>query len=258
MAYITPDGNATDQLCCRVSIPNDPFNIAAFLGAIMDLGYSSNWESIGGLTPSEVSEQWREIFSEIKVDNCMIGTVVAYAAGDWPTNWLLCDGQRYLRADFPKLSPKIAFNLIDPNDNAYFFTPNLIDRFVIGGNTPNKVGNTGGAETVTLTEAQLPVVTVQQDAHGHQAIAHTHTQAGHFHTYQVPSFNLDIEGPGAPDPLGFGQPMLPAATDWKAPEIYPAGGDVNPTTATNQPFGSGEAHDNMPPYYTLRYFMIAG
>ena len=47
--------------------------------------------------------------------------------------------------------------------------PNLINRFIYGG---QNVGNTGGAETVTLTTEQLP-------SHKHKAIIHTNGWHAH-------------------------------------------------------------------------------
>lgn len=60
--------------------------------------------------------------------------------------------------------------------------------------------------------------------------------AAHNHLYDKPVFNIDVESVGVPDPTGVGQPFIPTSTS---------------TT------GSSSAHNNMPPYYALKYAVIA-
>jgi len=257
MPYITPETKPETNECFWFLVPNDPYWLAAFYGALDELGKEYNHESVTGLPADVVAAAWRQIADDARASDCMIGSVIPTARGDYPSNWLLCDGQRYAKADYPRLGEVIAFDLWDPNDYDYFYVPNLVDRFVRGGLTPGDIGDIGGAETVTLTEAQLPTVTVLQNEHNHEQFEHTHWQAGHQHIYDKPFSNVDIEGPGAPDPLGLGLPFIPTGTNWVQPEIYASTAVNKKATATNQPFGDGEAHDNMPPYYTLRYFIIA-
>lgn len=68
---------------------------------------------------------------------------------------------------------------------------------------------------------------------------HTLTVAelpAHSHTYDKEIYNIDIESVGIPDPTGVGIPPIPTQT-------------------SNT--GSGDAHNNMPPYYALKYVVIA-
>lgn len=58
----------------------------------------------------------------------------------------------------------------------------------------------------------------------------------HAHTYDKPIFNIDVESVGIPDPTGVGQPFIPTSTS-------STGGDT--------------AHNNMPPYYALKYVVVA-
>ncbi len=121
------------------------------------------------------------------------------AANAIPTGWVLCDGNNS--------------------------TPNLSGKFVVGYDASNgdyDVGDTGGAETVTLTINEMP-------AHGHTATLHG--SAGS-HPY---------------DRFAGGK------RDWNYP------GENNQGTA---PFpggmgstGGGAAHENRPPFYALCYIM---
>lgn len=58
----------------------------------------------------------------------------------------------------------------------------------------------------------------------------------HTHNYQQYTFGVDIESVGVPDPTGVGQPSL---------------------TRTTSSAGNGEAFDNRPSYYTVRYAIVA-
>lgn len=58
----------------------------------------------------------------------------------------------------------------------------------------------------------------------------------HSHLYDKPILNIDIEGIGVPDPTALGMPFIPT---W--------------TSGT----GGNNAHNNMPPYYALKYAVIA-
>ena len=96
-------------------------------------------------------------------------------------------------------------------------TPDLRDRFVVGAGNSYAVGNTGGASTVTLTAAQMP--------------SHTHTYSDLYVLQQALNPGIDID---------FN------ATTW----------DPNGSrTGTTNSAGSGQAHENRPPYYALCYVM---
>ncbi len=68
---------------------------------------------------------------------------------------------------------------------------------------------------------------------------HTLTVAempAHDHIYDKETFNIDIESVGVPDPTGVGLPHIPTLTSSS---------------------GGGNPHNNMPPYYALKYAVIS-
>ena len=113
------------------------------------------------------------------------------AANAIPSGWVLCDGQNS--------------------------TPDLRDRFVVGAGSGSSysVGNTGGANSVTLTTNQIP--------------SHTHSySSANYPTSSGPEQN---QSGGPEDRTTF---------------------NVSKTTGDT---GGGQSHENRPPYYALCYIM---
>lgn len=137
-----------------------------------------------------------------------VGGIIIWsgAADAIPSGWLLCDGTSG--------------------------TPNLRDRFVVGAGSTYAVGATGGAVTVTLTEAQLP--------------AHTHavTDPGHAHTL---SANLWRQYNGVNQDGTFS-----AGTSASLSAVGVSSSTTNISIGST---GSGTAHENLPPYFALCYIM---
>ena len=140
-----------------------------------------------------------------------------------PTGFVLCDGQNN--------------------------TPDLRNRFIVGAGSNYNPGDTGGADSVTLTTAQMP-----QHNHGINDPQHNHgiNDPGHFHTT-----NDYVGRSGYSEPRNFG-----VGTDGNAN----SSGDTNTKTTgitiqnagtgiTIQNAGSGNSHENRPPYYSLCYIM---
>ena len=117
------------------------------------------------------------------------------AANAIPSGWVLCNGSNS--------------------------TPDLRGKFVVGYHDSNgdyDVGDTGGAETVTLTESQMP--------------AHTHTAT-----------TKGTSGSHSWTQFGAGR------NDWNYP------GENTRGSATTASTGGGTAHENRPPFYALCYIM---
>lgn len=246
MPWLTPNApTPTDYICRRLRIPKNIDLIAAFNGALVMLTRESNWESFGTMTPTEAAEICQAVFLDYLESNvCLVGTIIPYASAQPPNEDILeCNGDVYLRADYPTLYEKLDAEFIIDADS--FKVPDLRGRTVIGagagiGLTPRTMGKFGGAEAVTLTVSQIP-------AHEHTTQPHSHTNPPHFHT----------EGTTAPIVVSeLPDPIFPAAigalgvTSAESVVIDPATVNVNAT-------GGDEEHENMPPFLVLRYGIIA-
>lgn len=125
-----------------------------------------------------------------------------------PSGWALCDGQ----------------------DGR----PNLLGKFIRGVPAATNPGNTGGSDSITLSEANLP-------AHRHNVNAET---VGHSHTIS-----------------GIGQGMLRAGGNQNVPAIIadqfgtPTSTVKDKINTASSTVGEGQPFDNRPAYYELAYII---
>ena len=191
-----------------------------------------------------------------------IGGIIMWSgAFTLPSNWKLCDGNNG--------------------------TPDLRGRFVLSsgkgsGLTDRYVGQAGGAETVALTEAQMPSHShgVSARTGGSDGVAkdggHTHTikDDGHAHTTSSVSTTVTAYGPlglARGDYANVPVASYNASGTWNpfsastsvTVDSKTTGISINTTdsahnhtiTVSETAKGSGNAHENMPPFYVLAFVM---
>jgi microcystin-dependent protein len=108
------------------------------------------------------------------------GAISAFGGGAAPDGWLLCDGSAVSRTMYADLFSAIGTTFGAGDGATTFNTPDLRGRAVVGagsgqGLSARKVGDSFGAESVSLTTAQLPAHT-----HAVNDPGHSHTSAGGF------------------------------------------------------------------------------
>jgi microcystin-dependent protein len=183
------------------------------------------------------------------------GSIVQWASNIIPNNWLLCDGSAVSRSAWPSLFAAIGTSYGAGNGTTTFNLPDLKGRVAVGRDSTQTefdiLGETGGAKTHTLTEAQMP-------SHTHTQNSHNHTQNQHEHPIQntTSSPNGDFIGMTGGTQGGWG--MAQGANN----QIYrltpnPATATNNAATATNQNTGGGQAHNNLQPYQVFNYIIKA-
>lgn len=174
-------------------------------GALFDLVDDEQWEEHGNLTPEETAALFYDFYYNPKG---MLGAIIPLV-GTLPDYMLLCDGTTYQRVDYPTL-----YDALDPAlivDANTFKVPDLRGKFLLGDGNGRVIADTGGAETHTLTESEMPV-----HSHGYESA--------------VPSLTTIVV------------PDEPSAV---------------PAPATTAPAGGNQPHNNMPPYYVLKYAIFA-
>ena len=154
---------------------------AKFAWTKPDPGASANtWGQTLNATTDKIDAQ---VYA-IQQAGVPIGTVIMFAGGTAPTNWLLCQGQSLDTTTYAALYAIIGYAF--GGSGANFNLPNLTQKFPIGAG-PNVNGSSGGTFAVALGTANLPAHNhpAYQDAHNHGAWqdGHNHaiTTGGHAH-----------------------------------------------------------------------------
>ena len=145
-------------------------------------------------------------------------------------------------------------------------TPDLRDRFIVGAGSTYTVGATGGANTVTLTESQIPGHTHTGNT-GNESASHTHAFSGttstngdHNHTQTNGTGGTSTSGTvGTRSNPGSFPDDQPTSTAGAHNHTFSGTTQTTSNTHTH-PFttnstGGGQSHENRPPYYALAYIM---
>lgn len=160
-AWLTRDSEPGEQSFC-IRLPADSGWRADFLGAVLQLADSANWEQFGSKTPEEMADAWRNLLWDLPPfkECALIGEIRALAyAGTPPAGWLTCDGSLVSEDDYPDLFAAIGTTW--GSGSGTFALPYLPGRGLIGagtgaGLTERAVGETGGEENHALTQAEMP------------------------------------------------------------------------------------------------------
>ena len=145
-----------------------------------------------------------------------------------PTGWALCDGTNS--------------------------TPNLVDRFIVGSKTDSggthDIGDTGGANSLTLTEAQLPAHT-----HGAGTLA-TNETGDHYHLDgTVVDVTADASYGTTADTTNTRVPQSQSESKNLHAHTSTAGAHTHTISGDTGSTGSGSSIDNRPAYYALAFIM---
>lgn len=192
---------------------------------------------------------------------------------DMPLYHVLIDGTQIesvtqVFTEIPSLATII--DLIYPIGSVYINTTNLNPatvfggtweeingRFLLGRSASHQIGQTGGNETVTLTENQMPAHTHTGPSHTHTTPNHTHTatcSSAGAHTHTIPRKKVAATGTakyaaqsGATENSGSAGAHVHTIT------IASGGGSVTGAAGTGNTgsAGGGQAVNIMPPYLSV-------
>lgn len=224
------------------------------------------------------------------------GTIIDYVGATEPSGWLFPDGRAVSRSTYWQLFTAIGTTFGAGDGSTTFNLPDLRGRVGVaadnmGGtdagrlSSVNTIGTAGGAETVTLSTANLPSHSHSID-HDHAAVTSSGRSAAHTHGFSgtTSSPGNHVHGPGASvfvvqDAVGGGS-VATSAGPWTATNTSTtaAAGDHSHTYSGNTGTesadhthtvdlptfsgnsgnqGSGTAVNNMQPFLTVNKLIRA-
>jgi microcystin-dependent protein len=96
-----------------------------------------------------------DFYNEDSMDGTPVGTIAWYigVTASIPVKWLKCEGQSLAKASYPELT-----DILDPPFDTHptITLPDLRERFLYGASFNSDLGDTGGADTHTLTIDEIP------------------------------------------------------------------------------------------------------
>jgi microcystin-dependent protein len=197
------------------------------------------------------------------------GIVIPFAGMVSPEGYLLCDGSEVSRSTYALLYAVIGDTYGAGDGSTTFNLPDLRGRVVIGVAGTHALGSTGGSETVTLTEDQLPAHSHVVPQHGHEnniaaktpALSHSITQP--MYKYNRPN-SAGIAGGSSKQTVRTTSTQTATrgtnvSVTAHASEACTVAGSVTACQAFNSgPYGGGGDHNNMQPYTVVNYLISTG
>jgi microcystin-dependent protein len=210
------DKDAPDTAAVGVLPPGG--TAGQFLTKATDVDYAVAWRTV--VLPAAAMTQW-------------MGTGVI------PSGWLLCDGSAVSRTTYSLLYAAVGTAYGTGDGSTTFNLPNLKGRVPAGLDAAqtefDALAKTGGANTVTLSAAQIP--------------AHTHTTPAHDHTVYTRDYDFGAAPASGGDHVAFGATV--ATPRWSNLGSPDGGG-------TTGSAGSNVSHLNLQPYIVVRYIISTG
>jgi microcystin-dependent protein len=176
-----------------------------------------------------------------------VGSIIMWSGSTIPTSWKLCDGTSG--------------------------TPDLRGRFILGmgqgsGLTNRSLAQTGGEETVQLTEGQMPYhnhgisTSSWGSTQGGGAHGHPYSQVGdygHSHSYYGTDSGYRYGGVWMTDRLHYSQNVYTGySNNWvsisSTSSEHNHGLSISSSSYADYR-GNNQRHENMPPFYVLAFIM---
>lgn len=164
LAWLTPAEAPASYDCRALLIPTGEEWESIVRGALYNLTLPENFESLGGLTAEQTVAVFEALFDAWLMEDCPMfaGMVIPAACPTSPgPKWLLCDGSEYAATDYPALYAAIGITF-GSSGAGLFNVPAMAGRMPLGvgtgggGLTTRALGDTGGTETHQLTISEMP------------------------------------------------------------------------------------------------------
>lgn len=183
-----------------------------------------------------------------------IGAMMMWPSGVAPASWLLCVGQTNIAsAQYPELAAILG------EASGFINMPNLQGRFPLGPSSSYPLKQAGGAESVVLTEAQMPAHIHPNNIVISPGGAHAHQPQDLATKWPVTNEGAVVAARRVQENVGAAL-IVPAITsgNWASYSVTDtAPAHIHGKTGGVQSTGGGQSHDNMPPYFVINFIIRA-
>lgn len=201
----------------------------------------------------------------------VVGSIIISPVSTIPEGFLVCDGSAVSRDQYADLFDVIGTTYGAGDGSTTFNLPDLTGRTVIGDSNNYAVGSSGGYESVTLIEDNLPTHAHTIPSHGHgndiavktPQLAHSITQA----VFKYTSLTTNVSnryGSGYSrasytnrTSAAMSRSTNLAVSDHTATACTMSGGVTDCAAFDTESAGLGAAHNNMMPYLSLTYLIYS-
>jgi len=187
---------------------------------------------------NDLNRQFDEVIRDVNAGSVPSGAIIMFSGEDIPEGWALCDGENG--------------------------TPDLRDRFIVSaGNTYNE-GDTGGEDSVTLAESEIPShdhgdgsLSTGNDSHSHSG---TTGSDSHSHSYNRGDTSFsDHSDQKYDNTTGSGFDLNSSRTTGSDSHSHGFSTDTDThnhsISGSTANAGGGNSHENRPKYYALAFIM---
>lgn len=199
------------------------------------------------------------------------GIIMPFAGTVAPQGYLFCDGSAVSRTTYATLYAVIGDTFGAGDGSSTFNVPDLSGRVPLGVSQSHALGTTGGSETVTLTESELPAHVHEVPQHGH-ANTITATTPAFSHSITQPVFKYNkpntggqggsLSGPTASynstNTATATRSTNVAVSAHAAAACTMSGSVSNAAAFDSNTEGGSLAHNNMQPFIAMTYIISTG
>ena len=199
------------------------------------------------------------------------GIIMPFAGTVAPENYLFCDGSAVSRMTYATLFGVIGTTFGAGDGSTTFNVPDLSGRVPLGVSQAHALGSTGGSETVTLTESELPAHVHEVPQHGHaDTIGATTPAFSHSITQPVFKYNKPNTGGqgGSISGQTYSYNSTYTATATRSTNVdvsahnaaacTMSGSVSNAAAFDSDTEGGSLAHNNMQPFIAMTYIISTG